>query len=183
MNQYDLRKCYKKLKNIVLKAGNRARKKIDAIKITHTKEKDDIVTETDLLVEKLIFNYIAKHFPDHGFDSEEMGNHAKGSDCIWVLDPIDGTKYYTKGLPLYSISLALEYKNNLIQGIVYIPGTGQLFCAGNGTRHGAFLNNKRIFCNFFQSFRQLIEIVGIFYSYKHCFEYSLERQIEHGRNH
>ncbi|MBN2531361.1 MAG: hypothetical protein JXB88_00645 [Spirochaetales bacterium] len=147
MYQHNVNECAKKIKDIVIKAGNRAKKKIDSIRITCFKEKDDVVTETDLLVENIIFNYITKHFPDHGFDSEEMGNNEKESDYVWILDPIDGTKHYIKGLPLYSISLALTYKKNLVQGIVYIPETGQLFYTGKGSKEGAYINKKRIYCS------------------------------------
>ena len=120
MHSFNFNKYYKNVKKIVIKAGIVAKKKLNKVKITHYKEKDDLVTETDLLVEDIIFRYISKTFPEHGFNSEEKGKYQTNADYIWVLDPIDGTKYYAKGLPLYSISLALEYKGNLIQGIVYI---------------------------------------------------------------
>lgn len=147
MHRYDLNRCYKKLKSIVIKAGNKAKRKINNMKVARVKEKDDIVTDTDLLIEQIIFSSISKYYPDHGFNSEEMGQHKNNSDYVWILDPIDGTKYYAKGLPIYSVSLALEYKHSLIQGIVYIPETGQLFCANSFDNRGALLNKKRIYCS------------------------------------
>lgn len=161
MQQYDLNECYRRIQNIVIKAGKKAKEKIHTAKITHVKEKGDLVTETDLLVEHIIFKYLSKHYPEHGFISEEMGEKKRDSDYVWILDPIDGTKYYAKGLPLYSISLALEYKGSLIQGIVCIPETGQLFYANNGNRQGAFLNKKRIYCSHEEELKNIIVCLEI----------------------
>ena len=64
---------------------------------------------------------------------------------VWILDPIDGSKYYARGVPLYSISLALAHRGRLLLGVVYIPNTDQMFRAAIG--RGSTLNGHRVRCS------------------------------------
>ncbi|MDR3592522.1 MAG: inositol monophosphatase family protein [Negativicutes bacterium] len=109
-----------------------------------TKKTDiDLVTEIDRKSEQLIVAFITKHYPEHGILAEESGRNAKESDFLWIIDPLDGTGNYIQGLPIFAVSIALQYKGETLLGAVYAPMTAQLFTAIRG--QGAYLDNRRIF--------------------------------------
>ena len=105
----------------------------------------DVVTVADKESERFIKSYIREHFPDHGIISEESGADHSEREWRWVVDPLDGTTNFNNGLPVFSVSIALEYRGEAIVGVVYAPYLGELFHAVKGT--GAFLNGKRIHCS------------------------------------
>jgi myo-inositol-1(or 4)-monophosphatase len=135
------------LADVVRKAGRTARLNFGKSIVGRFKEKDDLVTNVDLLIEKEIFGFIKQTFPGHGFDSEESETYLPDADYIWILDPIDGTKYYQDNIPIYSISLALQYKKEIIQGIVYLPETDDLFLSSIDRNYTSFKNDKNIICS------------------------------------
>jgi myo-inositol-1(or 4)-monophosphatase len=114
-------------------------------KVLHHKKFGEPVTEGDIRVEEYVISSLKKLFPDHGFDSEERGQENIDAEYVWILDPIDGTKYYAKDVPLYSVSLALVRNKQLVLGIVYSPELGRMYCASTG--RGATLNDRGICCS------------------------------------
>ncbi len=102
----------------------------------------DLVTEADKACEEYILDKIKKNYPNHSILSEETGKSDKESDYLWIIDPIDGTTNFAQGLPIFSISIALQYKNKSVLGVIYVPMLNEMFEAIN--RQGAFLNGKRI---------------------------------------
>ncbi|WP_339060368.1 inositol monophosphatase family protein [Tepidibacillus marianensis] len=106
------------------------------------KGKKDLVTEVDYASEKLVIAEIEKRFPDHSILSEEIGLIDKGSDYKWVLDPLDGTVNFARGIPLFGIILSLLYKEEPIIGVVYLPVLNELYYAEKSK--GAFLNDEPI---------------------------------------
>jgi len=113
--------------------------------IIRDKPGGDLVTDADLGVETFIKDAVYTRFPEHDFISEESEGKSTGSIYEWILDPVDGTKYYARRVPLYAISLALRIDGKLSLGVVYSPLMGQLFTAASGI--GAFLNGEQIFCS------------------------------------
>lgn len=105
----------------------------------------DLVTEGDLKVQDYLHKLIKKRFAHHKFLSEEQKANDISAEFVWILDPIDGTKHFVKGNPLYSISLALKYRGELNIGAVYVPMLNQLFSAAAG--RGATLNRRKIRCS------------------------------------
>ncbi len=103
----------------------------------------DVATNMDIKANEIIISSLSKKFPDYGIISEESKNKTPNADNVWILDPIDGSKHYAIGNPLYGISLALQQDGEICFGIVYFPANDELFHAT--TNQGAFLNNKRIF--------------------------------------
>ena len=97
------------------------------------------VTEADVECEKLIKDAIRKRYKDDGFIGEELWEE-KGRRT-WIIDPIDGTHNYLRGLNDFCCSIALKDRE-LVVGVVYNPKTDELFTASRG--EGAFLNGKRI---------------------------------------
>ena len=73
---------------------------------------------------------------------EETGSHAGHSDFRWVVDPLDGTNNYSQGLPVFCVSIGLEYQGEKIVGVVYAPVFDEMYTAVKGG--GAFLNGSPI---------------------------------------
>ncbi|MCF7820599.1 MAG: inositol monophosphatase [Candidatus Pacebacteria bacterium] len=106
------------------------------------KARNEILTKADLKSEKQIITTIKKGFPKHQILAEESGKSQDNSDYLWIIDPIDGTTNFSMHNPLWSISLALAYKKDIILGIVYLPYLNELFVAKKNK--GATMNNKKI---------------------------------------
>lgn len=102
----------------------------------------DPVTEVDRLCDQAIQGVIRQTFPEHDLLTEESPFKEKGSSWRWIIDPIDGTTNYARGIPFFSVSIGLEKEGEIILGVVYIPVLNELFVARKG--EGAFLNGKRI---------------------------------------
>ena len=105
----------------------------------------DIVTIADKESEAFIIDYIRSHFPTHGIISEESGSKNEDRDYRWIIDPLDGTTNFWRGLPVFCVSIALEYKEEAILGVVFAPYLHECFYA---IKHkGAWLNNKLLSCS------------------------------------
>ncbi|WP_026879357.1 inositol monophosphatase family protein [Ignatzschineria larvae] len=102
------------------------------------------VTEVDVAVEKAIYQHISSQFPEHGFYGEESGQKQMDSDFIWLIDPIDGTKAFVRGRPLFSCQIALMVRGEIILGVSTAPcfNGGERIYAVKG--QGAFLKGKKI---------------------------------------
>ena len=107
-------------------------------------EKRNIVTDSDLAIEKIIRGRLSRAFPSHLVLGEEFGGKHKISkgQLIWLIDPIDGTNNFAQGIPLACISIGLwDYKGPLA-AVVYNPMTKSVYTAERGK--GARLNGKLI---------------------------------------
>ena len=92
----------------------------EAIEI-ETKADASFVTAADMAVERAIRERISARFPDHGLVGEEYGEAPSGSGRRWIIDPIDGTHNYMRGVPIYATLLALEVDGELAVGVVSAP--------------------------------------------------------------
>ena len=103
----------------------------------------DLVTEVDLLAQEAAVAEIRRRHPQHQIVSEEAGEPL-GSDSThrWYVDPLDGTTNFSRGIPHFSVSVALECYGQLCVGVVYDPLGERLFQAGAG--RGALLNGVRL---------------------------------------
>lgn len=98
----------------------------------------DVVTRVDKECEAYIVRSILERYPDHAILGEEDGvQGTAGSDYRWVVDPLDGTTNFSQGLPLFAVSIALQYRGRTIVGAVYAPVLDELYTATDGG--GAFL--------------------------------------------
>ncbi len=95
------------------------------------KSDDSPVTQADRKAEEIMRNLIAKEFPDHGVLGEEFGIVNENAPYIWVLDPIDGTRAYAAGCPLFGTLISLLHKGQPLLGAIHNPVTRQLVL-GNG---------------------------------------------------
>lgn len=106
------------------------------------KGKVDLVTEADHLSEELILGNLKKHHPQHNVISEESGSNHILSDHKWYIDPLDGTVNFAHGIPMFCVSIAYAFKENLVLGVVYDPARDECFSAE--LNKGAWLNGKPI---------------------------------------
>jgi myo-inositol-1(or 4)-monophosphatase len=107
-----------------------------------TKQAFDFVTKADRWSEAVIMQTIREKFPSHRFLTEETLKQEDTGDYRWIIDPLDGTTNYIHGYPVFSVSIALEYRSEIIMGVVFDPLKDELFHAVRG--EGAFLNNNKI---------------------------------------
>lgn len=127
-----------------------------------TKSTDsDLVTEVDYLCEKIIREKIEKKFPDHNIMGEEEGKTERHSDYTWIVDPLDGTNNYAIGYPVYAVSIALQFKNEIVLGVIYLPERDELYYAIKD--RGAFLGKKKLKISEENSLRNSTLVTGFPY--------------------
>jgi histidinol-phosphatase len=97
-----------------------------------TKADGTPVTAADRAAERLVRERIADRFPDDGVLGEEEPELLGRSGRRWIVDPIDGTKAFTRGVPLYSTLLALHDRDVPALGVIGLPALGQAVYAGRG---------------------------------------------------
>ena len=102
----------------------------------------DIVTEIDRRSDDAIVGFLRQEYPTHSILAEESGESGEASEYRWVIDPLDGTTNYAQGLPIFAVSIALEFRREPILGVVYEPVTDEMFTALKG--QGAYLNGIRL---------------------------------------
>lgn len=102
----------------------------------------DVVTAADKAAERLIIDSIHAKYPTHSILSEESGADSHDSPYRWIIDPLDGTTNFSAGLPLFSVSIGLEYRGEMLLGVVYAPYLREMFHAVKGC--GAYLNDTPI---------------------------------------
>lgn len=102
----------------------------------------NLVTQVDKMCERQIVSMLQGAFPEHDILAEEGTGTRKDSPYKWVIDPLDGTTNYAHGYPLFCTSIGLEYKGEIVVGVVYEPNLKELFLAEKG--QGATCNGERI---------------------------------------
>ena len=127
------------------KAGEmiaRATEQLDSVRVDE-KKANDFVTEIDRASEKEIIYQLKKAFPDHAFLGEESGASGPAdAEYRWIIDPLDGTTNFIRGIPHFAISIACEYRGQLEHALVLDPIRREEFSASRG--RGAQLNGRRI---------------------------------------
>jgi len=104
-----------------------------------------MVTASDQWADREIRHAIKATFPEHGFITEEDQQNFGAQTWSWVVDPIDGTTNFARGIPLWGISIALLYQGLPVFGYIYFPAVQQAFHGfwlGENPQTGAFLNGQ-----------------------------------------
>ncbi|MFT6072332.1 MAG: myo-inositol-1(or 4)-monophosphatase [Alphaproteobacteria bacterium] len=134
------------LKNTAFKAANAAKaitlkyfRNIETIDSKNTDHGWDPVTEADRRAEQIIRDIIEADFPNHAIIGEEYANKNTDSDYAWIIDPIDGTRAFIAGLPIWGTLIGVLYKNKPIFGLMSQPFVGDIFY---GDCQTAFLQNN-----------------------------------------
>lgn len=128
---------------VAVKAGSILidKKKDFIVKKVKDNQMLDIATTADYASEEYIISQIKKHYPDHSILAEETGfDTSLSSQYQWIIDPLDGTKEYSRGIPYYYILIALEYNNELISAVAYQPELKRMFSVDEKS----YLNGKTI---------------------------------------
>ncbi len=105
-------------------------------------EERNLVSEIDKGAEEKIISIIKRKYPTHAILAEESGANDSRSDYKWVIDPLDGTTNFLHGLPIFSVTIGIEFKGEIIAGVTYDPNLDELFTAEKGS--GAYLNGRRL---------------------------------------
>jgi myo-inositol-1(or 4)-monophosphatase len=132
------------LRKAVRQAGQQALKLAAEGFETHIKKDRSPVTTADLAVNQILHEMLLTAFPYDAWLSEETPDDLRRLENkrVWIIDPIDGTKYFMRGVPQYAISVALVESNQPVVAAVYNPATDELFSAVHGM--GAWLNDQPI---------------------------------------
>ncbi len=103
----------------------------------------DYVSQADRKAEEIIHAELSRARPGYSFLMEEGGT-IEGDDPQhrWIIDPLDGTTNFLHGIPIFSISIALERQGQIVAGVIYNPAMDELYTAERGG--GAFLNDRRL---------------------------------------
>lgn len=123
-------------------AGEMLRAGFDESRSIRFKGSVDLVTDFDHRSQDIILDHLSKRFPEHDFLAEEGGGRKQGNEYRWIIDPIDGTTNFAHRFPVFCISVALQYRRDIVVGLVYDPMRDEEFSAVAGK--GAGLNGKKI---------------------------------------
>lgn len=102
----------------------------------------DVVTAADKACEKFITEAVRKEFPEDSILGEEQGFQNQGSNTVWLIDPIDGTRNFVRGVPFWCISVGVLVNLKPVIGLIYDPLRGEFYHSQLG--RGAFRNNSPI---------------------------------------
>ncbi|MCE9636711.1 MAG: histidinol phosphate phosphatase [Planctomycetes bacterium] len=98
-----------------------------------TKSDGSIVTLADRESERILRDYILARHPDHSILGEEDGETTGAADCRWIVDPIDGTESFARGVPLYAVLVAVERAGEIVAGVAHFPALGETVAAAKGS--------------------------------------------------
>ncbi len=135
-----------------------------------TKTAFDFVTKVDRLAEDVIMKTVRERWPDHRFLTEETLKEEQGG-YRWIIDPLDGTTNYIHGYPSFSVSIALEYRGEIVLGVVFDPLRKELFHAVRG--QGAFLNETQVHVSGITTLDRSLIATGFPFRAKHMIDHYL----------
>ncbi|HEY9842900.1 MAG TPA: inositol monophosphatase family protein [Candidatus Obscuribacterales bacterium] len=90
------------------------------------------VTEVDRAIEAWLRGQLQRNFPEHGILGEEAGADHPEAEFCWILDPIDGTRSFARGIPVFGIQLALVWQHKPVLGVIHLPALGETVSAAEG---------------------------------------------------
>jgi histidinol phosphatase-like enzyme (inositol monophosphatase family) len=125
------------LEEVVVRAGDAAMKHFQQGVIPEKKPDRSPVTVADREVEQAIREHVLRDYPHAGFFGEETGRLGDDAAVRFIVDPIDGTRAFIRGLPTWSVLVGIEADGVPVAGIAYMPAAGDLFAAtqGQGATH------------------------------------------------
>lgn len=121
----------------------------------------DLVSEADRACEDMLVGQLGNLFPNDGFLGEERGPRNADAKAIWIIDPIDGTANFLRGIPFWCVSLGLLVANEFVIGVIYNPITEELYAARQS--QGATLNGRPIAVTQVRSLEEARLCVGFSY--------------------
>ena len=122
-------------------AGNVANKHFKSTITVEIKRDGSPVTIADRSAEAAAREWIAQRFPDDDIVGEELEDLARGAARRWIIDPVDGTKSFVRGVPLWGTLIAVADGENVLAGAAFFPAVDELLCAAPGL--GCWWNGSR----------------------------------------
>ncbi|MFN2602763.1 MAG: inositol monophosphatase family protein [Gemmatimonadaceae bacterium] len=122
-------------------AGDRAQEYFATNLVIETKADGSPVTIADRSAEQLAREWIAERFSSDGIVGEEFGVDKSSAPRRWIIDPIDGTASFVRGVPLWGTLIAVAEANEVIAGAAYFPALAQIIVAGRG--EGCWWNDQK----------------------------------------
>lgn len=114
------------------RAGRRTLAYFNAGVAVEIKSDNTPVTAADRESEQIIRDTIARYFPTHAILGEEQGATAGDEDYRWIIDPLDGTKSFVHGVPLYGVLIGVEVRKEPVVGVIYLPALDEMVYAASG---------------------------------------------------
>ncbi len=149
------------IKKVLEESSEIARKNFGKTSSITTKSGDNnqVLTETDLAIGRLIVEKIKETFPAHNIIDEEAGVINNNSEFTWVVDPVDGTSNFANGIPLYGVMVGLLENNIPTAGGISLPSFNEIYVAEKGK--GAFCNDEQIYATKDESLLKVLVAYGI----------------------
>lgn len=133
MNSINLKELENYSIRLALEAGKiLLKQRIHASIVTEKTNSLDFATTADIASEKYLRSEINRRFPSHRILGEEEGVTKADSEYTWILDPLDGTLDYKRGMPYFNVHIALEHHGQIVVGCVYRPMTGEAYSSSKG---------------------------------------------------
>ena len=129
--------------------------------IAGVKGRGNVVTETDLAVERAVTAIIAREFPDHAVLSEETAAGTRSPGWLWVVDPLDGTKNFSRGIPHFAFTTALCRAGEPVVGLTTHPLLNETFLAVRG--RGTTLNGTAVTVSACESVKEAVVAIDLGY--------------------
>lgn len=139
---YDGDKILEGMLEIASKAGEIVVKASGKTKTIKHKGRIDLVTETDVAVEEMLKEELARLLPGSDFLAEESAKDTELGEFTWIIDPLDGTTNFAHGLPFVANSIALWHQDRVVLGVINLPLMGEMFSVLEG--EGAWMNGQPI---------------------------------------
>ncbi len=143
--------------------------------IEYKSDLKNLVTQADRESEKTIIEFIKKKYPSHGILAEESGSHIDSAEYLWVIDPLDGTSNFAHGLPIFSVSIGLQFKSEIVAGVVYDIMRDKLYSAEKGS--GAFRDDIKISVSKNRKIKESFLVTGFPYNINENPENAFEKFI------
>jgi myo-inositol-1(or 4)-monophosphatase len=138
-----IKKCFNTALTAAQAGGENIKKELDSSLDIDFKGRANIVTQVDRGTEEIIVNIIKSRFPEHKILAEETPPVKDGASLFkWIIDPLDGTTNFVHNFPFFAVSVALEYDEEVVIGVIYDPVRKELFSAIK--ERGSYLNKTPI---------------------------------------
>jgi len=165
-----MRNNYNNLKTLLINAGELLKSKFNGSFNYSVKSKFDLVSNIDNEIENYIITELKKYDSTISIFSEEIGTIDNNSDYKWIIDPLDGTANFIFGVPYFNISVALEYKNEIIEGYVYNPINNEFYFSDNEKKK-SFLNENEIKVSDTNKINETLVVFGFSANYNNIKKY------------
>lgn len=144
-------------------AGKCITQSIDQLDQVEVKQKNrlELVSEIDVIAEKMIVAELDRAYPEFNVIGEECGDLGRDSEYCWIIDPIDGTHNFLHAHPHCAVSIALKFKDDVVVAVVYDAIRNELFTARDG--RGAHLDGRRIRVSRISKLSQSLLVTGFPY--------------------